>query len=129
MTTHPTAFSPIAEHQPAEIRPTIMEVAWSVTAGLGVSMLNEPNSNSIPNERSSCLFDEFMVRHDNTISGSKKREKYLLSYHSGHSRLSMPFGASHTKTRRQCKYPFRIGLVSKSLEIQCHSVSIWHILS
>ncbi|GBN40259.1 hypothetical protein AVEN_25677-1 [Araneus ventricosus] len=34
MTTRPTAFSPLSEQQPAEIRPTSIEVAWPVTAGL-----------------------------------------------------------------------------------------------
>ncbi|GBM99980.1 hypothetical protein AVEN_187273-1 [Araneus ventricosus] len=36
MTTRPTAFSPLSEQQPVEIRPTAMEVAWPVMAGLGV---------------------------------------------------------------------------------------------
>ncbi|GBM56253.1 hypothetical protein AVEN_101535-1 [Araneus ventricosus] len=40
MTTRPTAFSPLSEQQPAEIRPTSTEVAWPVTAGLGVRVLN-----------------------------------------------------------------------------------------
>ncbi|GBN22074.1 hypothetical protein AVEN_170094-1 [Araneus ventricosus] len=39
MTTRPTAFSRLSEQQPAEIRPTSIEVAWSVTAGLGVKVL------------------------------------------------------------------------------------------
>ncbi|GBM11213.1 hypothetical protein AVEN_133940-1 [Araneus ventricosus] len=30
---------PISEQQPAEIRPTSIEVAWAVTAGLGVRVL------------------------------------------------------------------------------------------
>ncbi|GBM65522.1 hypothetical protein AVEN_214867-1 [Araneus ventricosus] len=38
-TTRPTAFSPLSEQQPAEIRPTTIEVAWPVTAGLGVGVL------------------------------------------------------------------------------------------
>ncbi|GBN89762.1 hypothetical protein AVEN_184233-1 [Araneus ventricosus] len=38
-TTLPTAFSPLSEQQPAEIRPTSIEVAWPVTAGLGVRVL------------------------------------------------------------------------------------------
>ncbi|GBM44787.1 hypothetical protein AVEN_148290-1 [Araneus ventricosus] len=41
MTTHPTAFSPLLEQQPAEIRPSSIEVAWPVTAGLGVRVLIE----------------------------------------------------------------------------------------
>ncbi|GBN29085.1 hypothetical protein AVEN_36736-1 [Araneus ventricosus] len=41
VTTHPTAFSPLSEQQPAEIRPTSIEVAWPVTAGLGVRVLNK----------------------------------------------------------------------------------------
>ncbi|GBO02191.1 hypothetical protein AVEN_132473-1 [Araneus ventricosus] len=39
MTTCPTAFSPLSEQQPAEIRPTSIEVAWPITAGLGVRVL------------------------------------------------------------------------------------------
>ncbi|GBL54494.1 Transposable element Tcb1 transposase [Araneus ventricosus] len=39
MTTRPAAFSPLSEQQPAEIRPTSIEVAWPVTAGLGVRVL------------------------------------------------------------------------------------------
>ncbi|GBM64067.1 hypothetical protein AVEN_98110-1 [Araneus ventricosus] len=39
MTTFPTAFSPLSEQQPAEIRPVSMEVTWPVTAGLGVRVL------------------------------------------------------------------------------------------
>ncbi|GBM38414.1 hypothetical protein AVEN_260802-1 [Araneus ventricosus] len=39
MTTHPTAFSLLSEQQPAENRPTSIEVAWPVTAGLGVRVL------------------------------------------------------------------------------------------
>ncbi|GBN13484.1 hypothetical protein AVEN_208212-1 [Araneus ventricosus] len=39
MTTCPTAFSPLSEQQPAEIRPTSIEVAWPVVAGLGVRVL------------------------------------------------------------------------------------------
>ncbi|GBN15749.1 hypothetical protein AVEN_139064-1 [Araneus ventricosus] len=77
MTTRSTAFSPISEKQPAEIRPTSIEVAWPVTAGLEVRVLNEQNSNCTRNERSSSLFDEFMVSHANTISGSKR---YLRGY-------------------------------------------------
>ncbi|GBM02523.1 hypothetical protein AVEN_178463-1 [Araneus ventricosus] len=38
-TTRPTAFSPLSEQQPAEIRPTSIEVAWPVTAGLEVRVL------------------------------------------------------------------------------------------
>ncbi|GBN39059.1 hypothetical protein AVEN_186380-1 [Araneus ventricosus] len=33
MTTRPTAFSPLSEQKPAEIRPTSIKVAWPVTAG------------------------------------------------------------------------------------------------
>ncbi|GBL89381.1 hypothetical protein AVEN_225896-1 [Araneus ventricosus] len=40
MTTHPTAFSPLSEQEPAEIRPTSIDVAWPVTADLGVRVLN-----------------------------------------------------------------------------------------
>ncbi|GBM24423.1 hypothetical protein AVEN_76153-1 [Araneus ventricosus] len=40
MTTLPTAFSPLLEQQPTEICPTSIEVAWPVTAGLGVRVLN-----------------------------------------------------------------------------------------
>ncbi|GBM97983.1 hypothetical protein AVEN_244075-1, partial [Araneus ventricosus] len=40
MTTRPTAFSPLSKQQQAEIRPTSIEVAWPVTAGLGVRVLN-----------------------------------------------------------------------------------------
>ncbi|GBM68570.1 hypothetical protein AVEN_82444-1 [Araneus ventricosus] len=39
MTTLPTAFSPLWEQQPAEIRPTSIEVAWPDSAGLGVREL------------------------------------------------------------------------------------------
>ncbi|GBN51872.1 hypothetical protein AVEN_120156-1 [Araneus ventricosus] len=39
MTTRPTAFSALSEQQPAEIRPNSIEVAWPVTAGLGVRVL------------------------------------------------------------------------------------------
>ncbi|GBM54423.1 hypothetical protein AVEN_170847-1 [Araneus ventricosus] len=35
MTNRPTAFFLRSEQQPAEIRPTGIEVAWPVTAGLG----------------------------------------------------------------------------------------------
>ncbi|GBM85595.1 hypothetical protein AVEN_38367-1 [Araneus ventricosus] len=35
MTIHSSAFS-LSEQQPAEIRPSSIEVAWPVTAGLGV---------------------------------------------------------------------------------------------
>ncbi|GBL80265.1 Dopamine D2-like receptor [Araneus ventricosus] len=38
LTTRPTAFSPLSEQQPAEIRPTSIEVTWPVTAGLGVNV-------------------------------------------------------------------------------------------
>ncbi|GBN85129.1 hypothetical protein AVEN_27673-1 [Araneus ventricosus] len=38
MITRPT-ISPLSEQQPAEIRPTSIEVAWPVTAGLGVKVL------------------------------------------------------------------------------------------
>ncbi|GBM68391.1 hypothetical protein AVEN_210463-1 [Araneus ventricosus] len=38
-TTCLTAFSPLSEQQPSEIRPTSIEVAWPVTAGLGVKVL------------------------------------------------------------------------------------------
>ncbi|GBN76551.1 hypothetical protein AVEN_119807-1 [Araneus ventricosus] len=41
MTTCPTAFSPLSEQQPAEIRPTSAGVSWPVTAGLGVRGLNQ----------------------------------------------------------------------------------------
>ncbi|GBM25644.1 hypothetical protein AVEN_82760-1 [Araneus ventricosus] len=41
MTTRPTAFSPLSEQQPAEIRPTSIEVAWPITAGLGVRVLRK----------------------------------------------------------------------------------------
>ncbi|GBM64420.1 hypothetical protein AVEN_78802-1 [Araneus ventricosus] len=34
--TRPTAFSPLSEQQPAEIRSTSIEVTWPVTAGSGV---------------------------------------------------------------------------------------------
>ncbi|GBM64412.1 hypothetical protein AVEN_52535-1 [Araneus ventricosus] len=37
--TRPTAFSPLSEQQPAKIRPISIEVAWPVTAGLGVKVL------------------------------------------------------------------------------------------
>ncbi|GBO45212.1 hypothetical protein AVEN_171860-1 [Araneus ventricosus] len=37
--TRPTAFSPLSEQQPAEIRPTSVEVSWPVMAGLGVRVL------------------------------------------------------------------------------------------
>ncbi|GBM64043.1 hypothetical protein AVEN_132849-1 [Araneus ventricosus] len=40
LTTRPTAFSPLSEQQPAEIRPTSVEVTWPVTAGLGVKVLS-----------------------------------------------------------------------------------------
>ncbi|GBM24075.1 hypothetical protein AVEN_176086-1 [Araneus ventricosus] len=33
--------SPLSEKQPAEIRPTSIEVAWPVTGGLGVRVLKE----------------------------------------------------------------------------------------
>ncbi|GBN41606.1 hypothetical protein AVEN_103653-1 [Araneus ventricosus] len=39
MTTRPTAFSSLSEQQPAENRPTSIEVAWTVMAGLGVRVL------------------------------------------------------------------------------------------
>ncbi|GBN19384.1 hypothetical protein AVEN_120680-1 [Araneus ventricosus] len=38
-TTRPATFSTLSEQQPAKIRPTGMEVAWPVTAGLGVRVL------------------------------------------------------------------------------------------
>ncbi|GBM36367.1 hypothetical protein AVEN_176062-1 [Araneus ventricosus] len=38
-TTRPTAFSPLSEQLPVEIRPTSIEVAWPVTAGLGVRVI------------------------------------------------------------------------------------------
>ncbi|GBL83281.1 hypothetical protein AVEN_36704-1 [Araneus ventricosus] len=41
ITTRPTAFSPLSEQQPAETRPTSIEVAWTVTAGLGVRVLKK----------------------------------------------------------------------------------------
>ncbi|GBM83418.1 hypothetical protein AVEN_14067-1 [Araneus ventricosus] len=43
MTTHPTAFSPLSEHQPVEIRPTSIEDEWPVTGGLGVRGLKIVN--------------------------------------------------------------------------------------
>ncbi|GBN19410.1 hypothetical protein AVEN_138153-1 [Araneus ventricosus] len=43
MSTLPTAFSPLSEQQPAEIRPTNIEVAWPVTADLGVRVLSRKN--------------------------------------------------------------------------------------
>ncbi|GBL93460.1 hypothetical protein AVEN_59664-1 [Araneus ventricosus] len=39
MTTRSTAFSPLSKQQPAEICPTSIEIAWPVTAGLGVRVL------------------------------------------------------------------------------------------
>ncbi|GBO35140.1 hypothetical protein AVEN_69897-1 [Araneus ventricosus] len=39
MTTRPAAFSPFRKSKPPEIRPSIIEVAWPVTAGLGVKVL------------------------------------------------------------------------------------------
>ncbi|GBM51407.1 hypothetical protein AVEN_203752-1 [Araneus ventricosus] len=39
ITTRPTAFSPFSQQQPAEIRPTSIEVAWPFTGGLGVRVL------------------------------------------------------------------------------------------
>ncbi|GBM92790.1 hypothetical protein AVEN_131397-1 [Araneus ventricosus] len=39
MTPRPTAFSSLSEQQPAEIRPSSIEVARPVTAGLGVRAL------------------------------------------------------------------------------------------
>ncbi|GBM98565.1 hypothetical protein AVEN_15275-1 [Araneus ventricosus] len=39
MTTRSTAFSLLSEQQQAEIRPTSIELAWSVTGGLGVRVL------------------------------------------------------------------------------------------
>ncbi|GBN40750.1 hypothetical protein AVEN_218917-1 [Araneus ventricosus] len=42
MTIRSTAFSPLSEQQPAEIRPSSMEVAWPITAGLGVKVLMNP---------------------------------------------------------------------------------------
>ncbi|GBO40430.1 hypothetical protein AVEN_26795-1 [Araneus ventricosus] len=44
MTTRPTAFSPLSKKKPADIRPTSIEVAWPITAGLGVKVLNEKSS-------------------------------------------------------------------------------------
>ncbi|GBM49142.1 hypothetical protein AVEN_41008-1, partial [Araneus ventricosus] len=38
----PNCLLPLLEQQPAEIRPTSIEVAWPVTAGLGVRVLNIP---------------------------------------------------------------------------------------
>ncbi|GBM04685.1 hypothetical protein AVEN_44825-1 [Araneus ventricosus] len=35
-----TAFFPVSEQKPAEIRPTSIEVAWPVSAGLGVRVLS-----------------------------------------------------------------------------------------
>ncbi|GBN32599.1 hypothetical protein AVEN_1726-1 [Araneus ventricosus] len=52
MTTLSTAFS-LSEQQPAEIRPTSIEVAWPVSAGLGVRVLTSPNVPYEPKE--SCL--------------------------------------------------------------------------
>ncbi|GBL90749.1 Histone-lysine N-methyltransferase SETMAR [Araneus ventricosus] len=40
MTTRSTAFSLLSKQQQAEIRPTSIEVAWPVTGGLGVRVLN-----------------------------------------------------------------------------------------
>ncbi|GBN82200.1 hypothetical protein AVEN_94237-1 [Araneus ventricosus] len=37
----PSCLLPLSEQQPAEIRPTSIEVAWPVTAGLGVRVLKE----------------------------------------------------------------------------------------
>ncbi|GBM36115.1 hypothetical protein AVEN_179111-1 [Araneus ventricosus] len=37
----PNCLSPLTEQQPAEIRPTSIEVAWPVTAGLVVRVLTE----------------------------------------------------------------------------------------
>ncbi|GBM98663.1 hypothetical protein AVEN_214675-1 [Araneus ventricosus] len=39
MTTFRTAFPSLSEQQPTEIRPISIEVAWSVTAGLGVRVI------------------------------------------------------------------------------------------
>ncbi|GBM55253.1 hypothetical protein AVEN_168395-1 [Araneus ventricosus] len=39
MTTRPTAFSPLSEQQPAEIRPTTVEIVWPVKGGLVVRVL------------------------------------------------------------------------------------------
>ncbi|GBM05978.1 hypothetical protein AVEN_80568-1 [Araneus ventricosus] len=51
MTTRPTAFfSPLSEQQPAEIRPTSIEVAWPVTVGLGVRVLIK------------CLYSEYLPK-------------------------------------------------------------------
>ncbi|GBM46800.1 hypothetical protein AVEN_40009-1 [Araneus ventricosus] len=47
MTTRQTAFYPFSEQQLIEIRPTSMEIAWPVTAGLGVRVLNEKNMPSL----------------------------------------------------------------------------------
>ncbi|GBM40614.1 hypothetical protein AVEN_27199-1 [Araneus ventricosus] len=47
MTTRPTAFSPISEKQPAKIRLTSIEVAWPVTAGLGVKVLSKNETHSL----------------------------------------------------------------------------------
>ncbi|GBM44409.1 hypothetical protein AVEN_128270-1 [Araneus ventricosus] len=46
----PNCFLPLSEQQPAEIRPTSIEVAWPLTAGLGVRVLNHfPMPMTIPN--------------------------------------------------------------------------------
>ncbi|GBN12823.1 hypothetical protein AVEN_175740-1 [Araneus ventricosus] len=42
LTTGLTAFSPLSEQQRAEMRPTSIEDAWPVTAGLGVRVLKDP---------------------------------------------------------------------------------------
>ncbi|GBN93180.1 hypothetical protein AVEN_66967-1 [Araneus ventricosus] len=46
MTTRPTAFSPLSEQQLAEIRPSSIQVAWTVTAGLGVSVKKDAFSSA-----------------------------------------------------------------------------------
>ncbi|GBO00535.1 hypothetical protein AVEN_54170-1 [Araneus ventricosus] len=55
--TRPTAFSPLSEQQPTEIRPTSIEVAWPVTASLGVRVI-----------RSAAVFDPLTTEGSQNLS-------------------------------------------------------------
>ncbi|GBO11904.1 Retrovirus-related Pol polyprotein from transposon 297 [Araneus ventricosus] len=69
MTTRPTAFSPLSEQQPAEIRPTSIEVAWPVTAGLGVRVLIVENLERL-NEEQRTAVKELLQEFQDLLSTS-----------------------------------------------------------
>ncbi|GBN16021.1 hypothetical protein AVEN_248429-1 [Araneus ventricosus] len=66
-TTRPTAFSPLSKQQPAEIRPTIIEVAWPFTAGLGVRVLR--------NQIFNCKFRREI--NDEKEARKRRKEKFF----------------------------------------------------